>query len=101
MSKRSRKKNKGRSSGSPSVVDLGNYSDPQFQTAWVLSVKKVGDPVAGWVVDRLYRDQIRKLDGSERCSVTSFCYPPGAKLVKARLVRDSGSICDGQPSLAG
>ncbi len=55
--------------------------------AWVLTTKCVGDHIAGWTVEELFQQNIRNLDSSERCTVTSFCYPPGAKLVQAKLLR--------------
>lgn len=56
-------------------------------TTWVMTTKSVGDKVAGWVIDSLEEDNVRYLESSERCTVTSFCYPTGAKVVKARLLR--------------
>lgn len=55
--------------------------------AWVLATKRVGDPIAGWVVGQLNRDNVRQLGASERCELTAFCYPSGAKVVRARLER--------------
>jgi hypothetical protein len=55
--------------------------------AWVLTTKCVGDHIAGWTVEELFKQNIRNLDSSERCSVTSYCYPPGAKLIQAKLMR--------------
>ena len=54
-------------------------------STWVLTTKRVGDKVAGWVIDSLDEGNVRILKSSERCCVTSFCYPTGAKLVKATL----------------
>lgn len=56
-------------------------------TTWVMTTKSVGDKVAGWVIDSLEEDNVRLLESSERCRVTSFCYPTGAKVVKARLLK--------------
>ena len=56
-------------------------------SAWVLTTKRVGDKVAGWVINSLDESNIRRLDTSERCEVTSFCYPTGARVVRARLSR--------------
>lgn len=56
-------------------------------TTWVMTTKSVGDKVAGWVIDSLEEDNVRYLESSERCEVTSFCYPTGAKLVKAKLLK--------------
>ena len=55
--------------------------------AWVLTTKRAGDRVAGWEIDALDMNTTRLIKESERCGVTSFCYPPGAKLVKATLHR--------------
>lgn len=55
--------------------------------AWVLATKTPGDKISSWIVDHLYKDSTRLLEKSERCRVTSFCYPSGAKLVRAKLVR--------------
>ena len=55
--------------------------------AWVLTTKQVGDKVAGWVVDQLFENSTRQLSGSERCGVTAFCYPTGAKVIRAQLQR--------------
>ena len=57
--------------------------------AWVMSTKCVGDKIAGWNVERLYDKNTRQLQSSERCELTSFCYPSGVKLVRARLQRAS------------
>ena len=62
-------------------------TDPEESNAWVLTTKRVGDNVAGWNIERLYENNTRRLDASERCEVTSFCYPTGAKMVRARLLR--------------
>ncbi len=53
--------------------------------AWVMTTKQVGDQVAGWVIDELFPDHKRLLRQSERCELTSFCYPTGARMVRARL----------------
>lgn len=58
-------------------------------TTWVLSTKCVGDKVAGWVIESLEEDNVRYLEASERCEITSFCYPTGAKVVRARLQKAS------------
>ncbi|MEE8058071.1 MAG: hypothetical protein V3T17_09565 [Pseudomonadales bacterium] len=55
--------------------------------AWVLTTKRAGDQVAGWIIDRVFEQNIRRLESSERCTITSFCYPTGAKLVRAKLLR--------------
>ncbi|MFT7128597.1 MAG: hypothetical protein ACI89U_000704 [Gammaproteobacteria bacterium] len=52
---------------------------------WVLTTKKPGDRIANWVIDHLYENTTRHLLKSERCKVTSFCYPPGAKMMEAEL----------------
>lgn len=57
----------------------------QAYTTWVLSTKCVGDKIAGWVIESLEEDNVRYLEQSERCEITSFCYPTGAKVVRARL----------------
>lgn len=54
-------------------------------SAWVLTTKRVGDTVAGWVITSLEETNIRRLETSERCDVTSFCYPTGARMVRARV----------------
>lgn len=54
-------------------------------STWVLSTKCVGDVIAGWVIESLEEDSFRYLEASERCSITSFCYPTGAKVVRATL----------------
>ena len=64
---------------SSSVSDCGN--------AWVLTTKQVGDHIAGWVVEQLFENSTRELATSERCGVTAFCYPTGAKVIRARLYR--------------
>ncbi|WP_101757049.1 hypothetical protein [Oceanicoccus sp. KOV_DT_Chl] len=71
------KRRKNKQVSTESSVENGN--------AWVLTTKRVGDRVAGWVVDQLYEQSTRQLAGSERCDVTTFCYPTGAKVVRARL----------------
>jgi hypothetical protein len=53
--------------------------------AWVLTTKRKGDLIAGWVVEQLYQDNTRFLQTSERCELTSFCYPTGSKVVRAKL----------------
>lgn len=55
--------------------------------AWILATKKEGDLVAGWTVAERFVDQSRLLSKSERCQITSFCYPRGAKLVRALLAK--------------
>ena len=55
--------------------------------AWVLASKCIGDNIAGWRVEAVDRNNVRRLDTSERCDVTSYCYPTGAKLVQATLMR--------------
>ncbi len=62
-------------------------SGSEDSNAWVLTTKRVGDNVAGWMVERLFEHNVRKLDASERCALTSYCYPTGAKLVRAKLLR--------------
>ncbi|MBL4826497.1 MAG: hypothetical protein JKY66_02060 [Spongiibacteraceae bacterium] len=71
MGKHNKKTNK------PSSSDNGN--------AWILTTKCIGDKIAGWTVESLYKDNIRFLQSSERCELTSFCYPTGAKVVRAKL----------------
>lgn len=73
------------------VVDAMFNSETQntSNTTWVLSTKCVGDKVAGWVIDSLEEDTYRYLESSERCTVTSFCYPTGAKVVRATLHKAS------------
>lgn len=58
-------------------------------TTWVLSTKVVGDKVAGWVIESVEEDNYRYLESSERCAITSFCYPTGAKVVRATLQKAS------------
>ncbi len=53
--------------------------------AWVLTTKRPGDKIANWVIDHLYENTTRHLLKSERCNVTSFCYPRGAKMIRAKL----------------
>jgi hypothetical protein len=72
--------------------NLKNCEPPEEPTykkdlkeTWVLMSKREGDRVAGWKIDSLYEDSMRRLESSERCKVTSFCYPRGAKVVKAKL----------------
>jgi hypothetical protein len=55
--------------------------------AWVMSNKCEGDSIAGWIVERLFVQNTRFLLSSERCAITAFCYPTGAKLVRAKLQR--------------
>ncbi|MFA7554190.1 MAG: hypothetical protein WCY88_08065 [Spongiibacteraceae bacterium] len=55
--------------------------------AWVMTTKQVGDKVAGWLVKHLYEDDVRYLESSERCPVTSFCYPTGVRVKRAKLER--------------
>ncbi len=62
-------------------------NDANDANAWVLTTKCVGDHIVGWTVEELFKQNIRSLASSERCLVTSFCYPPGAKLVQAKLMR--------------
>ncbi len=57
--------------------------------AWVMSTKCVGDKIAGWNVERVFDKNTRQLKSSERCELTSFCYPSGVKLVRAKLHRAS------------
>lgn len=57
-------------------------------SAWVLSTKKTGDRVAGWLIVELDRNDTRETDVCERCTITSYCYPEGAKLVRAVLNRN-------------
>jgi hypothetical protein len=52
--------------------------------AWVMNTRRQGDLIAGWQIERLF-DDIRLLENSERCELTSFCYPGGAKMVRAQL----------------
>ena len=54
-------------------------------SAWVLSTKREGDRIGNWVVAKLFEDNKRQVSETERCQVTSFCYPSGARLVRARL----------------
>ncbi len=63
---------------------------------WVLTTKRVGDCVAGWVVDEIFERDVRHLQQSERCKLTSFCYPTGAKMVRARLLRANASVKEQQ-----
>ena len=69
-----------------------HYCEPRTPlvdaTTWVLTTKRVGDKVAGWVIDSLDEESVRCLETSERCQVTSFCYPTGARVVRARLMRE-------------
>ena len=60
-------------------------SEADYKVAWVLSCRRVGDNVAGWVVEEINRKERRYLENSERCEITAFCYPTGAKLVLAKL----------------
>ncbi len=55
--------------------------------AWVLASKCIGDNIAGWRVEELNRKNVRRLESSERCDLTSYCYPTGAKMVQAKLMR--------------
>ena len=64
-----------------------NAGDRLESNAWVMSTKCVGDKIAGWMVESLYDKNTRKLKSSERCELTSFCYPSGVKLVRAKLHR--------------
>ncbi|ARN75806.1 hypothetical protein [Oceanicoccus sagamiensis] len=63
--------------------------DNSQSNAWIMSTKCVGDQIAGWMVERVYDKNTRQLKSSERCDITSFCYPRGVKLVRARLQRQS------------
>lgn len=60
---------------------------PEDNNTWILNTKRVGDPIAGWVVERVYENDIRLLENSERCAITSYCYPKGAKMIRAKLQR--------------
>lgn len=62
-------------------------SSEQTSSAWILSTKREGDRIGNWVVAKLFDDNRRELTQTERCEITSFCYPRGAKLVRARLSR--------------
>ena len=64
----------------------GSITDDE-SNAWVMSSKCVGDSIAGWMVERLFVQNTRMLQNSERCDVTAFCYPTGAKVVRAKLQR--------------
>lgn len=55
---------------------------------WALATKQVGDIIAGWVVSQRHDGETKILEKSERCEVTSFCYPAGAKLVRVQLERN-------------
>jgi hypothetical protein len=65
----------------------GSEQKAEESNAWVLATKRSGDKLAGWVVERVFENNIRRLETSERCEVTSFCYPSGAKMVRAKLQR--------------
>ena len=62
-------------------------SNCNIEECWVMTTKRAGDVVAGWQIDELITTKIRELESSERCKVTSFCYPPGARMIKAKLHR--------------
>ena len=64
-----------------------SHSAVEESNAWVLTTKRAGDNVAGWMVERVFENNTRRLETSERCKVTSFCYPTGAKMVRAKLMR--------------
>ena len=64
----------------------GNVQADQ-SNAWELSTKREGDRIGSWVIAQLYEQNKRELRTGERCKVTSFCYPTGARLVRAKLER--------------
>jgi hypothetical protein len=73
----------------------GSRQNSAQTNAWVLSSKRPGDRVGGeWVVSELFEKDKKELKGSERCKVTSFCYPTGARMVKAKLKK----LAKGEPS---
>lgn len=55
---------------------------------WVMSTKRPGDRVGAWFISELIEQNTRYTEKSERCAVTSYCYPSGAKLVQAFVYRD-------------
>jgi hypothetical protein len=55
--------------------------------AWVLTTKAEGTRLAGWQISKIFNNEVKVLESSERCTVTKFCYPIGAKLVKAKLIK--------------
>ena len=75
-------------SSKPSEPESHVADHQHFGNTWVLATKRVGDIIAGWRVAQRFDDDTRLLSSSERCQVTSFCYPTGAKLVRAQLVKD-------------
>jgi len=56
-----------------------------LSNAWVLSSKRPGDVIGGWIISETFEQSKRQLETGERCKLTSFCYPTGARLVKAKL----------------
>ena len=76
-----------------------NIETDNLNNAWVLTTKRAGDKIGNWVVEQLFEQNTRYLQAGERCKITSCCYPPGAKMVRARLGRDQ-SVQETQ-SLAG
>jgi hypothetical protein len=63
-------------------------SDSLQALTWVMASKPVGSLVAGWQIIERFEDKTRTLAKSERCQVTSFCYPIGAKLVEATVAKE-------------
>ena len=63
--------------------------------AWVLTTKRIGDQIAGWEIEKLYKDNTRYLQTSERCDLTSFCYPTGSKVVRAKLQKVDNKAANG------
>lgn len=77
-----------------------NDEDDKLNNAWVLTTKRAGDRLGNnWVIDKLFEHNTRHLQSSERCRITSCCYPPGARLVRARLYKEEPQ--DDAQSLAG
>ena len=71
--------------------------EENLNNAWVLSTKREGDRIGNWVIEKLFEQNMRLIQTSERCKVTACCYPSGARLVRARLARQETQ----QQSLAG
>lgn len=65
-----------------------NNNPDTLNNAWVLASKRSGDKIGNWVIEQLFEQNIRHLEVGERCKITSCCYPPGARMVRARLCRD-------------
>jgi hypothetical protein len=76
-----------------------NSDADMLNNAWVLASKRSGDKIGNWVIEQLFEQNTRSLEVGERCKITSCCYPPGARMVRAKLCRDE--VVQETQSLAG